>query len=117
MKKTLLLVGFVGLCLASPYLQVSAKKNIGNVNSDVIKLAARLALGASEDDVRGCKNAIVAYILQAKHEGRIIGDKPGDVYNLHLAIKRADGESVCCHSSMNYYDTGSITATYCNCNS
>ncbi|KAK3594390.1 hypothetical protein CHS0354_012955, partial [Potamilus streckersoni] len=56
MTKTVLLVGFVGGCVALPYLQVSEKDTVHGVNNPSIRRAEPVAVGADVDDhERGCK--------------------------------------------------------------
>ncbi|KAK3577768.1 hypothetical protein CHS0354_003773 [Potamilus streckersoni] len=88
MKKVVILVGFVGLCLASPYSPVYEKDN----NDLKTKEAALLALGADFDDEEACKGATLFGYIKVTYLSRISGSNPGDVYNLHLTIKRADEE-------------------------
>ncbi|KAK3594395.1 hypothetical protein CHS0354_012961 [Potamilus streckersoni] len=89
MKKTVLLVGFVGICIASPFLQV-AEKNIND--NPKLKEAAQLALGADSNDDRGCKGAKVSENIHATLGKYESGVTPGQIYNLELDITKADEE-------------------------
>ncbi|KAK3594397.1 hypothetical protein CHS0354_012963, partial [Potamilus streckersoni] len=63
MNKIVLLVGFLGLCLAFPYLQVSAASV--TISSE-IKQAARLAVEEDFNNEKGCRNAkldLIAYVI------------------------------------------------------
>ncbi|KAK3594398.1 hypothetical protein CHS0354_012964, partial [Potamilus streckersoni] len=90
MKKTVLLVGFVGLCLASPYLQVSENDTVPAVDDPLILRAAVLAVGADDDDIeRGCKDAKTSVLHLQYHGYRNEGAK-GKRYSLYLRITKAD---------------------------
>ncbi|KAK3594392.1 hypothetical protein CHS0354_012957 [Potamilus streckersoni] len=112
MKKTVFLIGLVGLCLAYPHLQVSEKDRVDN---SWINQAASLSLGAEDIDERGCFGARVALIAQTKFTGTIKGDNPGENFQLDMAVITAAGKTVCCSSLVQVYDSGSITVTFCKC--
>ncbi|KAK3594396.1 hypothetical protein CHS0354_012962 [Potamilus streckersoni] len=113
MKKTVLLLGFVGICLASRYLQV-VEKNI--IDNPKLKEAAQQALGADLIDDRGCKGATLSDKIHAAI-GKYDSQHPsGQIYNLDLDITKADGTSLRCSVRTTLFDSGAIGVELCNCN-
>ncbi|KAK3594394.1 hypothetical protein CHS0354_012960 [Potamilus streckersoni] len=112
MKKIVLLVSFVGICIASPFLQVSEKE----INDDPrIKEAAVLALGVGNNE-RGCKGAKLSGNIHATYLTYDSGYTPGHIYQLNLDIKKADRTRLRCSVRTTLFDSGAIGVELCNCN-
>ncbi|KAK3594401.1 hypothetical protein CHS0354_012967 [Potamilus streckersoni] len=118
MKKTVLLVGFVGLCLASPFLEVSENDTFPVVNHRKIQQAAVVAVGADDDDIeRGCKNATLTSIFSLTNLGYDSEGAKGINYAISLRIRKADGTDVRCSTRVKFYNLGSIGVVPCICES
>ncbi|KAK3594393.1 hypothetical protein CHS0354_012959 [Potamilus streckersoni] len=117
MRKTVLLIGLAGLCLAFPHLQVSERDIDGSVDIFKIKQAAKMSLDEGPDDARGCTGAHVEGIVQVKSLGPLIGRETGTKYQVDLVIITADEEAVCCSTEVEFHDSGFLYAKYCTCTS
>ncbi|KAK3594400.1 hypothetical protein CHS0354_012966 [Potamilus streckersoni] len=117
MKKIVLFVGFVGLCLASPNLQVTEKVIVPAVDDPEIRRAALAAVGADDDDIkRGCKDATLISVLSVTYTGYESEGAKGKKYFLNLYIRKADGTNVQCSTNVKLFDVGGAIGVFpCQC--
>ncbi|KAK3594402.1 hypothetical protein CHS0354_012968 [Potamilus streckersoni] len=118
MKKTVLLVGFVGLCLASPYLEVSENDTFPVVTYLKIQEVALVAVGADDDDIeRGCKDATLTSIFSLTNLGYDSEGVKGMNYGISMRVRKADATEVRCSTRVKFYNLGSIGVVPCVCES